>query len=49
MLDGEGKAESDGECVNICVGEQYFVPSGTEVKFTAEKKLKIARFFGPKS
>lgn len=49
VLDGEGKAEPDGECVNICVGEQYFVPSGTEVKFMAEKKLKIARFFGPKA
>lgn len=49
VLDGEGKAESDGECANICVGEQYFLPSGTEVKFMAEKKLKIARFFGPKA
>lgn len=48
VLGGKGKAESDGECINICAGEQYFVPSGTEVKFMAEKKLKIARFFGPK-
>lgn len=48
ILEGEGELICDGSAEKLTVGKQFFVPAGTPFEVKANKKMSIAKFYGPK-